>query len=338
MCILKWFTGVFLLLLILYLAGPRMPEPDLSGGLPQIPVGVEDLEAYISGREASFPVKPDNEPKVLWGDSAGQPTEYVLLYLHGFSASRYEGYPITHNFVEEFKVNAYLPRLAAHGLMSAEPLLDMTPGNLYASAREALSVAHTLGKKVIIMGTSTGATLGLMLAADFPEQVSGLILYSPNIRIKQKSAALLSGPWGLQIGRLAFGGKYRETQDSPDSKTCRYWNCRYRVEATVYLQQLLDARMQEGEFARVKVPVFLAYYYKDEAHQDQTVEVKAALRMFDELGTPADEKEKVALPEAGSHVIACELTSGAVAELRLKTFAFARRFFFTESKQLPVCR
>lgn len=325
---LKWFFGSVGLFIMLYLIGPRMPVPDLEGDLPRIPVGIEGIEAYVRDQEAQYPVKQENEAKILWGDSVGRPTEYVLLYLHGFSASRYEGFPITHDFVREFKVNAYLPRLAEHGLADEEPLLHMTPANLYASAREALAIAHKLGKKVIIMGTSTGGTLGLMLAADFPEKVSGLILYSPNIRIKQKSAILLSGPWGLQIGRLAFGGKYRISDDSLNSKACQYWNCRYRVEATVYLQQLLDARMQAQEFARVKVPVFLAYYYKDEEHQDQTVEVKAALRMFEELGTPADEKEKTALPEAGSHVIACELTSGAVDELRQKTFGFARHFFF----------
>lgn len=311
-----------------------MPRPCLDGFLPVIPVGTGELEAYVKGLEARLPVKPDNESMILWGDSIGVPTEYVLLYLHGFSASRYEGYPITHDFVKEFGVNAYLPRLAAHGLRTEEPLLEMTPDSLYASAKEALAIACRLGKKVIIMGTSTGGTLGLMLAADFPQQVSGLILYSPNIQIKQKSAALLSGPWGLWIGRLAFGGKYRLTQDAPGSKVCHYWNCKYRVEATVYLQQLLDARMNAEEFARVKVPVLLAYYYKDKDHQDQTIEVKAALRMFRELGTPDAEKEKVALPEAGSHVIGCELTSGAIPELREKTFAFARRFFFTK---VPSC-
>lgn len=310
-----------------YLLGPKLPKPEFGNQLPDISVGIDSIVGYVKQQESKFHIKPDNESIILWGDSVNTPTEYVLLYLHGFSASRYEGYPITHDFVKEFGVNAYLPRLAEHGLVDEDPLLNMTPERLYASAREALVIAHKLGKKVIIMGTSTGGTLGLMLAAEFPAEVSGLILYSPNIQIKQKTAALLSGPWGLQIGRLAFGGKYRTTDDEPGSKTCEYWNCRYRVEATVYLQQLVEARMNAAEFARVKVPVFLAYYYKDEEHQDQTVEVKAAIRMFDELGTPVAEKEKVVLPDAGSHVIGCELTSGAVAELRQATFSFVEKMW-----------
>ena len=327
MKILKITALITGILAILYFVGPRMPRSEYGKTLPDIPVAIDSIESYVNHEEAAFHIKPDNNSIILWGDSVGKPTEYVLLYLHGFSASRYEGYPTTNDFVKQFKVNAYLPRLAEHGLTDEDALLHMTPERLYASAREALVIAHKLGKKVIIMGTSTGGSLGLMLAADFPDEVSGLILYSPNIEIKQKSAKLLSGPWGLQIGRLAFGGKFRTTEDAPDSKTCEYWNCKYRVEATVYLQQLVEERMTKEEFAKVKVPVFLAYYYKDKEHQDQTVEVKAAIRMFDELGTPDTEKEKVVLPNAGSHVIGCELTSGAVDELREKTFAFFRKYF-----------
>lgn len=322
--IIFYITGTVVLLAGVYLAGPRFPKPELNRELPEIRVATDEIEEYVKRKESVFPVKPDNEARIVWADSIGKRTEYVLLYLHGFSASRYEGYPVTHEFVKEFKMNAYLPRLAAHGLADEEPLLYMTPDSLYQSAKEALVLAHQLGDKVVVMGTSTGGTLALMLAGDFPELVDGLILYSPNIRIKEKASVLLSGPWGLQIGRLAFGGKYRITDDDPNGSECRYWNCKYRVEATVYLQQLLDARMNPEEFAKVKQPIFLGYYYKDEDHQDQTVEVKAMFPMFDELGTPAGQKVKVAFPEAGRHVIACELTSKAVSEVREETFKFVR--------------
>ena len=316
---------ILVVLGIAYWAGPRLPRTELNTDLPDLPVGIDRISEYVQDREARLPVKPDNQGIILWGDSVAQPTTYVLLYLHGFTASRFEGQPIISDFVKEFRVNAYLPRLAAHGLQGTEAMLGMTPANLYNSAKEALVIAHKLGKKVIIMGTSTGCTLALMLAADFPQLVDGLILYSPNIQIKNNFAPLLSGPWGLQIARLFHGGRYYNSSDAPDSEDCKYWNCRYRVEAQVYLQQLLDMRMNRKEFARVHQPVFLGYYYKDAEHQDQTIEVKAALRMFDELGTPPDRKVKVAFPEAGVHVIACGLSSKAIPQVREKTFEFARQ-------------
>ena len=96
---------------------------------------------------------------------------------------------------------------------------------------------------------------------------------------------------------------------------------RHVVELTMEEMEKMNRR----EFEKVRQPVFLGYYYKDADHQDQTVEVKAALKMFDELGTPENEKMKVAFPEAGAHVIACELTSKAVTEVRQQTFEFARK-------------
>ncbi len=323
---------VVLVLVVIYFAGPRLERTELNLELPVVDVGIEEIADYVEQREAALPVKAGNESVVVWADSVAQPTEYVLLYLHGFSASRYEGYPVTHDFIEKFGANAYLPRLAGHGLSVGEPLLDMTPANLYESAKEALVIAHKLGKKVVVMGTSTGCALALMLAADFPDMVDGLVLYSPNIRIKNCMAPLLSGPWGLQISRLVHGGKYAVSGDAADSEDCKYWCCRYRVEAQVYLQQLLDMRMKREEFARVRQPLFLGYYYKDEEHQDGTIEVKAALRMFEEVSTPADKKVKVAFPEAGAHVIACGLTSGAVAEVRAATFEFARNILGMQEK------
>ena len=179
---------ILVVLGIAYWAGPRLPRTELNTDLPDLPVGIDRISEYVQDREARLPVKPDNQGIILWGDSVAQPTTYVLLYLHGFTASRFEGQPIISDFVKEFRVNAYLPRLAAHGLQGTEAMLGMTPANLYNSAKEALVIAHKLGKKVIIMGTSTGCTLALMLAADFPRLVDALILYSPNIKIKNPMA------------------------------------------------------------------------------------------------------------------------------------------------------
>jgi hypothetical protein len=46
------------------------------------------------------------------------------------------------------------------------------------------------------------------------------------------------------------------------------------------------------------------------------------LKMFDQLGTLPTQKVKKAFPEAGQHVIACELTSGCVDEVIAETISF----------------
>jgi esterase/lipase len=269
-------------------------------------------------------IRPDNESRIFYAnDTAHSRTEYAVLYLHGFSASWYEGYPAHVNFARYFGYNLYIPRLASHGEETEDALIDMTPDRLWESAKEALLATRVLGKKVIIMGTSTGGTLALKLAAEFPEYVEALILYSPNIRINNSAAFILSKPWGLQIGRKSNGGKYRITNTDSTSTDCKYWYCKYRMEGVVYLQQLVELTMKKETFRNVTAPVFLGYYYKDKANQDPTVRVDAMLTMFEQLGTPPENKREIAFPEAGAHVIACELTSGCYEEVTAETIRFA---------------
>lgn len=319
----RFFLFVFLLLIVGYLFGPKPPNPELNKDLPSLPASTVNIENFIKRKEAAFSIKPDNESRIFWAnDSLKERTDYCVLYLHGFSASWYEGYPAHERFAKHFGFNLYIPRLHDHGLITEDPLIDMTPDNLYTSAKEALMVARSLGKKVIIMSTSTGGTLSLELAADFPEYVDALIMYSPNIKVNNSTMFLLSKPWGLQIARKVMNGKYRITEEDFESEECKYWNCKYRVEALVYLQQLVEATMTKETFNRVNVPVFLGYYYKDKEHQDETVRVDAMLNMFDQLGTPSSNKVKKAFPEAGDHVIASELTSGSVEEVIAETILF----------------
>jgi esterase/lipase len=326
---MKKFKRYLLLLVLIIIAvcllGPKPPKPEINKNLPSLPASISTIESYINEKEASMNVRPDNESRIIWAnDSVHERTGYCLLYLHGFSASWYEGYPVNVEFARHFGCNAYLPRLAAHGLDTNDPLIDMTPDRLWTSAKEALMTARSIGKKVIIMSTSTGGTLALKLAADFPEYVDGLMLFSPNIKINNNSAFLLSKPWGLQVARSVYDGKYRVANPDSTSKECQYWYCKYRLESLVYLQQLVDATMNKETFNQVTAPVFLGYYYKDNENQDDMVKVDAMLKMFKQLSTPENKKVKVAFPEAGDHVIACELFSGAIDRLFSETIKFGK--------------
>ena len=126
--------------------------------------------------EALERLRPDNQARIIWNnDIKREKTEYAVLYLPGFGASWYEGYPTHINFAKSIGANLYLSRLASHGVDTTEPLLDMYPAALYESAKQSLAIANALGNKVIVMGTSTGGTLALKLAADFPVMVHSLI-------------------------------------------------------------------------------------------------------------------------------------------------------------------
>lgn len=321
--LVKFITLLFLLIITAYLLGPKPDTPEMRTELPTQFLTTDNIETFIIRNDADLPIKPDNESRIIWAQANKKgPTDYSLLYLHGFSASWYEGYPAHEQFAKKFGCNLYLPRLGSHGLENKNALLEMTPDKHWESAKEALMVARALGEKVIIMSTSNGGTLALKLASLYPEYIHGLILYSPNIRINNRGAPLLSKPWGLQLGRLSNGGEYRVKSDDPKSKTCQYWDCTYPMEATVYLQQLLDVTMTSEVFKKVTVPVFLGYYYKDNENQDKTVKVSAMKEMYQQLGTTPKNKKEIAFPEAGEHVIACELTSGSIKRVIAETIQF----------------
>jgi esterase/lipase len=230
-----------------------------------------------------------------------------MVYLHGFSASQAEGEPVHRDLAKKFGTNLYLSRLAEHGIDTTESMLNLTAEKFWASAQEALAIGKQLGNKVILIGTSTGGTLALKLAADYPD-IYALILLSPNIAINDPNAWILNNPWGLQVARMVKGSKYIDSEDTRDIYR-KYWTYHYRIEAAVALEELLETTMNKETFQKVKQPTLMLYYYKDEVHQDSVVKVSPMKKMFTQLGTPAARKKEMAMPNTGNHVIGSYIRS-----------------------------
>lgn len=302
-------SAILVILAVTVIAGPRKSKPVLSKELPVIALTSQQVGQYVHSHEAAIPnIRPGNASQLVYAnDSTKAQTDYCLLYLHGFSASPEEGNPCHVNLGKAFGMNTYIPLLAEHGLITPDPLLHMTPDNLWQSAKEALVLAKALGKKVILMGTSAGGTLAIQMAVDYPDDIAAVILYSPCVKIANKASWLLARPFGLQLGRMISKGKYRILEKDP--KTDPFWYNTYRVEGVVYLQQLIEKTMKAKVFKKVTQPVFMGYYYRDDKHQDNTVSVSALLWMYENLGTPANKRTAVVFPDAGAHVIGCDLTN-----------------------------
>ena len=305
---LKILGIILLVLIIVYLMGPKPAHPNLTLDLPTVPANPTALEQFIAAEESHHRIKPDNEARIIWyNDSAKTKTEYAIVYLHGFSASQEEGDPVHINLAQEFGCNLYLSRLAEHGIDTTEELVSFTAEKLWNSCKRALMIGEQLGRKVILMSTSTGGTMALKLAAEFPDQIAALILLSPNIEINDSKAWLLNNPWGLQIAHLVKG-RYNTAGDSSEIYK-KYWNYKYRVEALVQLEEMLERTMKESTFRKIHQPVLLLFYYKDEEHQDPVVKVSAMKRMFTQLSTPDSLKREIAIPNAGDHVIGSYIKS-----------------------------
>ena len=307
--ILLILAGLIVLLVVVYALGPR---PQFAPSLLKPASLVSDLptlERTIAESERQAGLKPDNEARIIWADSTHkEKTPVSMVYIPGFGASWAEGDPIHKKLAKHFGCNLYLARPEEHGLTSPDAFKGLTPANYTASAERALAIGKALGDRVVVIGTSAGGMLTLYLAERHPE-LAGVVLYSPCIAVANPALPLATKPWGLQIVRQVLNGEHvHATHYKPDR--AQYWLTRYHINGLITLQTMIDEYMIPTEFAKVKQPLFMGYYYKDEDHQDKVVSVAAMLEMYDQLGTSADKKQKVAFPRAGDHVIASHFTSG----------------------------
>jgi len=320
----KWLFRILwivAILALLFVSGPRPDTITFDAKLPFITIPAVELEKKIAERESKIAnIKPGNQSRILWYDTLKKSkTPYVIVYLHGFSASGEEGNPVATDVATKYGFNLYMPRLYAHGLDEKEPLLSFNEKDYLNSAKQAVAEAFNLGEKVIIMGTSTGCTLALIIASANPD-ISGLILYSPNIDLFDSRSFVLTLPWGLQIARTINGGNYYAFAAPPEAE--KYWNTKYRIEALIKLKNMVNITMSKQTFSQVKQPVLVCYYYKNEKQQDDVVSVPALLKMVEELGTEKALKRKVAIPEAGVHALASGIWGKDIGSVEKASISF----------------
>lgn len=291
-----------------YIAGPGVAEANLDPTLPAVTQDLPQLEAEIRRSEAAIPdLKPDNEARIIWADSTNkQKTPYSIVYIHGFGASWAEGDPVHRNLAKRYGANLYLARMHDAGISDPDAFDDLTPENFVAGAKRALAIGKALGDSVIIIGTSAGGLLTVYLASTHPE-LKGIVLYSPCMAVYNSALKLTTGPWGTQLLHSLLGERRDDMRYAPDR--AQYWLTSYDADGLLALQQTMDAISQPEVYAKVKVPVFLGYYYKNDNEQDKVVSVKAMQEMFPLLGTPDSLKMERAFPESGDHVIASHFTS-----------------------------
>ena len=318
---LKVIVTIFAVLTIGYFSGPKptpprleVPMVKLTGYLPTLDKQIQDSEAAVKG------IRPDCQARIVWADSVKKgKTKLVILYIHGFSATQEEGNPVNRNIAKKYRANLYLARLAGHGIdLGDSTMANVTADDFIQSAEYALAVAKTLGDEVVVMSTSFGGALTTYLASQHPE-IKAIVLYSPCIKVFDDNAEILDNPWGLELGKAVSGSYLRDLKPS-NTEHAKYWTMHYHLNGVIALQNFLTNAMKPETFAKIKCPVLMEYWYKNEKEQDNVVSVPAMLRMFEELGSK--NKQKIAIPNAGNHVLASPILSKDVATVQKETEKF----------------
>lgn len=310
---------IILFLIAVFLLGPRPSFEVFDGKIIPMDIPLTQIDAYLKEKESKIDkLKDNNEARVVWADGI-QKTPYSLVYLHGFSASQEEGAPIHTDFAKRYGCNLYLARLANHGIDDKESFNDLTPKALVESAKEAIAIGKLLGEKVIVMSCSTGGTLSAYLAAHNPDMIDAQIMYSPNIALKSPMSALFTKPWGSTLLKMAIG-PYRTVNLPPSCNN--YWTIRYRTEALIALQALVEQTMTDATFSKIKQPTFAGYYYKNEDENDSVISTVAIQDFHTKIATPAAQKREHAFPN-GTHVLCSRLQAKNLDQVGTETFKFA---------------
>jgi esterase/lipase len=304
---MKKILIVLVVLVSLYAVGPHPDAPTLPGpSWNNIPNEPAAITSFLQAKEAqNGNLKPDNEGQIIYADSANpQKTKTVVLYIHGFSASPMEGNPLHKAIAKSLHANLVLARIEDHGEFPTDSTMAKASADkFYQSVENYYALAKKLGDEVIVLGTSFGGAMSLVLATKHPE-IKALMLYGPCIAIKDPTAPLVDNPWGLQLARAVMRSDFRDIPSvSPGHKN--FWSLHYRLEGIVAIQNFLTHEMTDATFEKVKVPVFLGYYYQDETHQDNVVSVQAMRDMFPKLGSKI--KKEQAFPLSGYHVITSDI-------------------------------
>ena len=286
------------------------PQHFDPGDVSLPPEHLHELESWLRQREAAYPdLIPGTEKQITWHGPAGRQTDIAVVFIHGFSASRQELAPLPQQIASAYQANLYCTRLRGHG-RGPEPFADLSPEDFLQDGWEALAIGRKLGKRVILLGSSTGGTVALWLAQASTDVVATVLL-SPNFGLAQARFWqalphwLLRGRWGRRIARQLWGPYFTQFEPQTDAHR-RYWTSRYRTEGLVALVSFL-AWSRKLAFAQVTSPCFMAY-----SPHDTVLDLRALQTAFARVGSA--DKQLLRFDVASGHVLAGDVLSPSTTE------------------------
>ncbi|MCR8723052.1 alpha/beta hydrolase [Frigidibacter sp. ROC022] len=295
----------------LWLFGPREPvvDPGFDAGL----LG-EDLDAYLARAEAAVPdLRSDAAKRIIWAGAKGAQTDLALIYLHGFSADRHEISPVTERLAAQLGANLFVTRMTGHGL-PGEALGAATAADWLRDAGEALAIGRRLGRRVIVVAASTGATVAAVQAAS-GQEADGYVFVSPNFRVRGRFAFLLDGPFArFYVPLLAGRERVWEAQNPEHAahNTMRYPSVALvPMAAVVRVARRLD-------LGRVKAPLLALI---DPA--DAVVDAGVSRRVLARWGGAMQEVAPPKVPgtDPNRHIIAGDTQSPGLTDWAVGTMA-----------------
>ena len=298
-------VALLLLLGVLFALGPRV-DVDTTIDPLQLP---QDLEAYLAESEGRFPdLKPGTEKTIVWANPEQKAkTDVAFVYVHGFSAARQEVAPLSDRVAEKLGGNLFYTRLTGHG-RSDDAMAEATVNAWINDTAEAVAIAERLGDEVVLIASSTGASLLAWMAANghLGENVSALVFLSPNFGTVDTNSELLLWPWGKQIAQLVVG-RYREWTPL-NEEHAQFWTYRYPVESLLPMMGSVDIA-RDSDLKLVEQPLLILY-----TKEDIVVDPAKTEAIFAAFGSTPKELVAVTTEHKWGHVLAGDILASDTTE------------------------
>jgi esterase/lipase len=314
MAVLRWLIGIGIVvwgsMLMLDWIGPSVPA-DLTAPAVTVPAAAE-LDGWLAESEAAVPTLRDNSAKqIVWAGAPGARTDWAVVYLHGFSATREEIRPLPDEVAARLGANLFLTRLAGHGRNGAA-MGEATVADWVTDTAEAMAVGRALGDRVLLIGSSTGGTLAILAASDpvLRDGLAGVALMAPNLKAAGWGGRVIEWP-GVELwGRLIVGAE--RSFEPRNARHAANWTTSYPVTVLAQLGALTHA-VRGLRFSEISVPALFVL-----SRTDTVVDTRAATRAAAEWGGPSELVPVTLMPEddPAGHVLAGDILSpGTTAPL-----------------------
>ena len=256
------------------------------------------VEAWLQATEATAaaaagrPITPGTEKLVAWSGGAPRRTDLALVFIHGFTGSRQSLAPVPGQVAGRVEANVYYTRLTGGGL-GADAIGAVTLTDWQRDMAEAGRIGAVIGRRVVVVGMSTGCTLAAWWAAQHPE-TAALVMLSPNFWPRNRGVSLLLTSAGPLLARLLVG-RYRDLSGRSELED-RYWTTRHHSRSLVPMMQAVRLG-RRTPLEQIHCPVLVVY-----TEQDRVVSVAAIKRAYERVGSTR--KQLLELPGAEHHELA----------------------------------
>jgi esterase/lipase len=295
---MKVWTKILLVISVLLVAGLIATTPP---ELAYNPPGRDDpdLQAYLL--EPATGLVPGTEKRLVWHDGE-QRTEWSVVALHGYSASRQETAPLAVTVANHLGANLFETRFTAHG-MKHDGLVAVRAEDWLDDVADALTVGHLIGDKIVVLAVSNGATLAVsMLDHPLMQAVDTIVMLSPNFSPADPKAMWITRPGGPLFLRLISGET--RTWEAHNEQQALYWTTSYPTRTLIQVMRTVNRALRK--IATTAAPRVLMFYSAD----DQVISIPALLSAFDTIQSP--QKELVPVLETGApsaHILAGDIIS-----------------------------